>query len=408
MPIVSSPEAEKQFRDYIGYGKTTIPVIYKGKVWQMCRIGGDLLFVRIDGYNGDLPDVIPGVSEDITQYLKGRRFIKIPAGSVADVTLSGQYTDYVTLGGAELFINIAKGNRKKTIRIEIMGSINEFLLREFLKGICRNMKVIKSAKTSPVYALEAMLLFFNRKSGRLNRLMIIIAAVSCLLVIMDSLIITPYNNLLTGIGALLPLVNFFIYLKNSRLISFFSQSVKNNTKYVCRRYVGFYSKFGMPSVAGMLAAFGGRTLDIDIAKVFLFGGILFAVIVILLALILLRQKYRYILLAGYSLIMMMYSAQSVQMRKYSSTTVPGALRPMNTSLTPCRGSRASSCPRISRETTMTTTRISRRGKWIPAYWNCSCRPVCWSMRKTSSAIPMESAATLSRFPWEMSHWIFSR
>ena len=311
MPIVSSPEAEKQFRDYIGYGKTTIPVIYKGKVWQMCRIGGDLVFVRIDGYNGDLPDVIPGVSEDITQYLKGRRFIKIPAGSVADVTLSGQYADYVTLGGAELFINIAKGNRKKTIRIEIMGSINEFLLREFLKGVCRNMKVIKSAKTSPVYALEAMLLFFNRKSGRLNQLMIIIAAVSCLLVIMDSLIITPYNNLLTGIGALLPLVNFFIYLKNSRLISFFSQSVKNNTKYVCRRYVGFYSKFGMPSVAGMLAAFGGRTLDIDIAKVFLFGGILFAVIVILLALILLRQKYIYILLAGYSLIMMMYPCQTV-------------------------------------------------------------------------------------------------
>lgn len=311
MLIVGSPEAERKFRDYIGYGRTTLPVLYNEKVYQICRIDGDLVFVQIDGYKDDELDVIPGSPDRIKSYVKGRKGFRIAASSVIGITVRGQYADYVTLGGVSLHLCIKSGRRKKNMRLEVMGYINEFLLREFFKDVGNERKIIRNNANAPAYALEAILLHFNGKCGRLNCLMILIAAAASLLVAMDFLWITPYNNILTGIGALLPLVNFIIYLCHPKLIRFFAPSVQNKTKYVCRKYVGFYAKFGVPAVIGMFSAFGGRTVDADIARLFLISIGFFAAMVILMILFLQEHRYRYILFVGYAVMMLMYPAQTV-------------------------------------------------------------------------------------------------
>lgn len=127
-------ELDRSFRNYIGYGRTTLPVSYKGNVYQMCRVDGDFVFVRIDGYSGEEFDVIPGKTDRLKAYVKERKSFSITRKSIAKVEICGKYTDYFTLSGTVLHLTVMRGKKPKKILLGIFGDINEFVLRQFLEG----------------------------------------------------------------------------------------------------------------------------------------------------------------------------------------------------------------------------------------------------------------------------------
>lgn len=308
--LTASPEAEKGFREYIGYGSTTLPVLYRGNIRQLCRTEGHYVLVRADGYDGDRLDMLPGNAGTLPADA-GVRGIRIEAGSVKEITASGQYADYVTLSGASVTLRCKSGKREKTLRLAVMGDVNEFVLREFFKDTGREMRLVRSGAAGKSSALDAILTHFNRKCRRLNRLMILTAALSCLLLLADALYFAPYSKILTGIGALLPLANFFLYLKYPKLISFLAPSVQNKTPYTSRKYAGFYSKFGIPMVMGMFCAFSGRSIVTQAGRLFLYGGILFAAMITLMAIFAREQRYKTMIAVGAAVLMLAYPVQTV-------------------------------------------------------------------------------------------------
>lgn len=302
---------DKPFREFIGYGKTTLPVLYKGKAYQMCVIGDDFVFVRIDGYDGEGLDVIPGKSDRLAAYVKDRRRFTIAKGSIVGAEICGKYAAYFILSGVQLHLTVKQGKREKKLSLSVFGDINEFVLRQFMEGISGEITVAQSRAAAPDSAHAAMILHFNKKCKRLNRIMIFIAAVSGVLLVTEKILLSPYTNLLTGIGALLPLVNFFIYLKYPRLISFIAPDTPKKPDAFMRKYVGFYSKFGMPMVVGMISALGCRSIVTQVGSLFLYGGILGAMLIALMAIFTREYRYKYMIILGAAVMMLAYPFQTI-------------------------------------------------------------------------------------------------
>lgn len=306
-------ELDRSFRNYIGYGRTTLPVSYKGNVYQMCRVDGDFVFVRIDGYSGEEFDVIPGKTDRLKAYVKERKSFSITRKSIAKVEICGKYTDYFTLSGTALHLTVMRGKKPKKILLGIFGDINEFVLRQFLEGTGGEITITKNRAAAPGQAHSAMMLFFNKKCRKINGIMILIAVVSGILLATEKILFTPYTNILTGIGALLPLINFFIYLRFPRLISFIAPDTPKDQTGITRKYVGFYSKFGMPMVMGMIAALGGGSIVTQVGRLFLYGLVFGAVLVALMVVFTREYRYKYMIILGAAAMLLTYPFQTIHL-----------------------------------------------------------------------------------------------
>ena len=311
--LAQSETLENSFRQFTGYGKTTLPVLYKGNVYQMCRVEGDFVFVRIDGYEGNEIDVISGQIDRFSSYVKGRKHFSVPGSSVAGAEISGQYAGYFVLSGVKVRLRVKRGRREKNMTLGVFGNINEFVLRQFLEGIGGEIAVTKDKSSAQAQAHTGIMLHFNRKCKRLNRLMIFVAGMASIFLVMDKFTPLPYNKLFTGAGALLPLVNYFIYLRFPRLISFIAPDTPKNPASVTRRYAGFYSKFGIPMVIGMFIAFGGESIVTQVGRLFLYGLGLGMALILLMVVFTRDHRYKYMTIIGAAVMMLAYPFQTIHL-----------------------------------------------------------------------------------------------
>lgn len=326
---------DNAFRDYIGFGHITLPVLYRGRVWQMCRIGSDFVFARIEGYDGEDIHVIPGLSDRVAAYADERKHFSLPQSAVVKAEITGKYLDYFTLGGVTLRLTAKKGRQEKILFLRIFGGINEFVLRGFLEGIDGEITVTKDTAATSYAAVEplartSMMRHFNRIALRLKRLMRLLSILSCLLLIADYLItdfpwLAPYAKFMTGIGALGPFAIFLLYLGHSRLVSFLAPDTPRNAPGVTRTYVSFYAAFGIPMGVEMFAAIGGRTVITDLPRLLIMGLGLAAVMFVLMLLFTHEYRYKYMILAGAAVLLIAYPFPTVHLINRMAVTEEYAL-----------------------------------------------------------------------------------
>lgn len=283
------------FNEYIGFGRQSVPVLFRGRAWQMIDMGETFCLARVDGWDGNYPDLLPcvreqpphgaGTSVPLMQtkrwerMLRARTCFTLAKSDMTEVTVSGEYSDYLTLQSPVLRIRRqtagkgrdSRGRFQETV-LRVFGGINRFVLRDFLKGIGGEV-TFEGGSTAreprpvpPESARKAMIRYFNRLTVRVNRRMWALSVLSYLLLTVGAVPGMLAGRLLMGIGALLPPVILGQYLVRHRLMEYESAGSRKDG----RRQIGFLPKFAIPAATAVFVSLMSGCPVLDMA---LFVGV---------------------------------------------------------------------------------------------------------------------------------------